>query len=370
MDELLPGLTAELVAQGALKGDLMGRSRWIHGGHRHARTDSGLTSLSVSRPLLEGQIRRRVTALPGVRVLADSAVTSLLSEEGRVSGVRLASGEPIPANLVVDASGRGSRTPFWLSELGYERPAEDRVTIDLRYGTREFRRKPHEMDGDLVIVVAPTPEIPRGGAALAVEDDRWVITMAGYGDGGPPLPLSQYAAYARSLVAPDLYDLISVAEPIGEPRSYHTPASVRFRYERLSRFPEGLLVIGDAVCAFNPFYGQGMTVSALEAKALLDTDLRPMPFFKRITKLLDAPWDIVVGGDLRLPGVEGRITPKIRMINAYLDRFHAAAARDTDLAKRFLRVTNLIDAPPSLLNPAALVKVFRSGAPREVPALV
>lgn len=370
MDELLPGLTAELVAQGALLGDMQSQARWIHGGRPLARGESGLIGLSLSRTLLEGQIRRRVTALPGVRVLDDRAVTSLLAQHGRVTGVRLANGDPMPADLVVDASGRGSRTPFWLSELGYERPAEERVTIDLRYGTREFRRRPDQLDGDLVLVVVPTAEIPRGGVALALEDDRWVITMAGYGGAGPELALPEFAAFAETLAAPDLHRLITIAEPIGEPRSYHTPASVRYRYERLSRFPEGLLVIGDAVCAFNPFYGQGMSVAALEAKALLDLDLRPLPFFRRITKVLDAPWDIVVGGDLRLPGVEGELTPKIRMVNAYLDRFHAAAAHDADLARRFLRVSNLMDAPPSLMSPGALLKVFRNGAPRALPALV
>ncbi|MEU7836546.1 NAD(P)-binding protein [Nonomuraea sp. NPDC049129] len=370
MDELLPGLTAELVAQGALMGDLQSRARWIHSGHTHARAESGLIGLSVSRTLLEGQIRRRVSALPGVRVLDDRPVTDLLANRGRVCGVGLASGDPMPADLVVDASGRGSRTPYWLSELGYERPAEERVTIDLRYGTREFRRRPDELGGDLVLVVAPTAEIPRGGVALALEGDRWIVTMAGYTGNGPELPLRQFAAFAETLPAPDLHQLITVAEPIGEPRSYHTPASVRYRYERLSRFPEGLLVVGDAVCAFNPFYGQGMSVAALEAKALLDPDLRPLPFFRRITKVLDAPWDIVVGGDLRLSGVEGELTPKIRMINAYLGRFHAAAAHDADLARRFLRVSNLMDAPPSLMSLGALLKVFRNGAPRALPALV
>ncbi|MDP4511149.1 FAD-dependent oxidoreductase [Nonomuraea turcica] len=165
IDELLPGLSAELVAQGAIRGDLQRDARHIHGGHRLARGDSGLSGLLASRPLLEGQIRRRVSALPGVRVLADRIATGLLAQDGRVTGVRPADGEPIPADLVVDAGGRGSRTPFWLGELGYEPPREERVVIDVRYGTREFRRRPGDLDGDLVVIIAPTPEHPRGGVA-------------------------------------------------------------------------------------------------------------------------------------------------------------------------------------------------------------
>ncbi|MFB4274635.1 FAD-dependent oxidoreductase [Nonomuraea sp. MTCD27] len=366
MDELLPGITAELVAQGALKGDLQEQARHIHAGHRLARGQSGLTGLLVSRPLLEGQVRRRVGGLPGVRILSERVVTGLLSQEGRVTGVRLADGELIPADLVVDAAGRGSRTPAWLAELGYRPPQEEHVPIDVRYGTYEFRRRHDHLNGDLVVIVGPTPGAPRAGVALALEDDRWIVTLVGYGE-GPPLTLDGFAAYAATLPAPDLHHLVNLAEPIGEPRAYRTPAALRRRYERLTRFPDGLLVTGDAVCAFNPLYGQGMTVAAMEARALLDPDLNPLPFFRRIAGIVDTPWEITVGGDLRMPGVEGNLTPKMRMVGAYLDRFHAAAARDPELTRRFLRVTNLYDPPPALMAPAALIRVLRSGAQRAVP---
>jgi 2-polyprenyl-6-methoxyphenol hydroxylase-like FAD-dependent oxidoreductase len=366
MDELLPGISAELVAQGAIRGDMQRYARHVHAGQRLARGESGLAGLLVSRPLLEGQVRRRISALPGVRLMQSRIATGLLSREGRVTGIRLADGEPVPADLVVDASGRGSRTPFWLGELGYPQPEEERVVIDLRYGTREFRRKPEDLDGDLIVIIGPTPESPRGGVALALEDDRWIVTLAGYGE-APGLGLSEFAHFAATLPAPDLYGLVRFAEPIGEPRTYRNPAAIRRHYERLTRFPEGLLVTGDAVCAFNPLYGQGMTVAALEAHNLLDTDLGALPFFKRIAKVVDAPWEITVGGDLRMPGVKGNLTPKIRLVNAYMERFHAAAAHDPELALRFLRVANLYDSPPSLMSPGSLLRVLRSGAQRAEP---
>ncbi|AQZ65072.1 putative secreted protein [[Actinomadura] parvosata subsp. kistnae] len=366
MDELLPGLSAELVAQGAIRGDLQDRARHIHAGHRLARGNSGLTGLLVSRPLLEGQVRRRVSALPGVRVLAERTVTGLLTRAGSVTGVRLASGEAIPADLVVDASGRGSRTPFWLGELGCRPPREERVAIDMRYATREFRRRDDHLAGDLVAIVAPTPEVPRAGVALALEDERWVVTLAAYGE-DPPFAPADFAAYAATLTAPDLHHLITAAEPLGEPRAYHTPAAVRRRYERLASFPGGLLVTGDAVCAFNPLYGQGMTVAAMEARALLDPDLGAAAFFRRIAAVVDPPWELTVGADLRMPVGAGRVPGKARLIGAYLDRFHAAAAHDAELTRRFLRVTNLYDPPQSLMSPPALLRVLRSGAQRAVP---
>ncbi|MCK2220494.1 tryptophan 7-halogenase [Actinomadura sp. ATCC 31491] len=366
MDELLPGLSAELVAQGALRCDPLAQARNVHGGRRLARDRCDLDSLLVSRPLLEGQIRRRVAALPGVRVLAGRGVTGLLTQEGRVTGVRLAGGEPVPADLVVDAAGRGSRVPIWLGELGHEPPREERVELDLRYGTREFRRRPGEMGGDLIVIIGPTPERPRFGVALALEDDRWIVTLGGYGE-SPGLDLPAFAGYAATLPAPDLCHLLATAEPIGEPRSYRTPAGVRRRYERLARFPEGLLVTGDAVCAFNPLYGQGMTVAALEAKVLLEAELTPRAFFRRVAGIVDGPWEITVGGDLKLPVVAGEPSPRTRLVNAYLERYLAAAAHDPELARRFLRVAHLYDPPPALMSPPALLRVLRSGAPRAVP---
>ncbi|GAA4947554.1 2-polyprenyl-6-methoxyphenol hydroxylase-like FAD-dependent oxidoreductase [Nonomuraea thailandensis] len=366
MDELLPGLSAELVAQGAIRGDMQDRARHVHAGRRLARGSSGLTGLLVSRPLLEGQVRRRVGALPGVRVLAERTVTGLLARQGRVTGVRLAEGELIPADLVVDAAGRGSRTPFWLGDLGFRPPREERVTIDLRYSSREFRRRDDHLAGDVIAVVGPTPGTPRAGVALALEDERWVVTLAGYGM-GPPRGHGDFAAFAATLAAPDLHHLVTTAEPLGEPRTYHTPTAVRRRYERLASFPDGLLVTGDAVCSFNPLYGQGMTVAALEAKALLDPGLSPAAYFRRLAAIVDLPWEITVGADLRIATTDGRPTPKMRLIGAYLDRFHAAAAHDPELTRRFLRVTNLYDPPQSLMSPPALLRVLRSGAQRAVP---
>ncbi|WP_084962429.1 FAD-dependent oxidoreductase [Thermoactinospora rubra] len=371
MEELLPGLTGELLARGALAGDIQEQVRWINDGHRLARGRSGMTGLLVGRPVLEGQVRRRVAALDGVSVRGDLQVTGLLAAHGSVNGVRLANGDVWRTDLVVDASGRGSRTPLWLREIGCRPPAEERVTIGLTYTTREFRRVAAHLGGDLAVVVGPTSEAARAGVALATEGDRWIVTLGGYGGETAPVDLDGFAAYAASLAVPDLHHLVRHAEPVGEPRTYRTPASVRRRYERLDDFPEGLVVVGDAVCAFNPLYGQGMTVAATEAQVLLTWAgrgaRRPRDFFRGISSLVDGPWDIVVGGDLRLPGVEGEITPKVKLVNAYLGRFHAAAAHDPELGRRFLRVANLVDAPPALMSPGTMLRVLRSGAPRAVP---
>jgi hypothetical protein len=141
-------------------------------------------------------------------------------------------------------------------------------------------------------------------------------------------------------------------------------------------------VVGDAVCSFNPIYGQGMTVAAVEALALrrhLQQGAVPGPrrWFGDLTHVVDVPWDIAVGGDLVFPGVPGRRTARIRLVNAYLARLHAAAAHDARLASAFLRVAGLVAPPQSLLRPTIALRVLggnlrrattRPGGPRPTPS--
>jgi flavin-dependent dehydrogenase len=362
--ELLPGLTEQLTALGGAPRDIQQHSRWISEGHRMARAKSDLIGITVSRVLLEGYLRRRVAAIEGVRVLDGRAVLGLVAHDGRVAGV-VTDAETLVADLVVDASGRGSQAPRWLEQMGYAGPVEERVRIELCYASRVYARKAGDLDGDQTLITTPTNAVHRAGVALSMEDDRWMVTVVGYGGDQPPVDQEGFEAFAKTLAAPDLYELVRDAEPLEEGRPYRTPANVRRRYERLRRFPEGLLVTGDAVCAFNPMYGQGMTVAALEALAMREAiakhGLRGVAprFFRSIRKVVDGPWDVVVGGDLRFPEVEGVRTRKAALVNAYLRHFHTAAARDPELGRRFLRVANLIDPPASLMKPSTLLRVWR-----------
>jgi 2-polyprenyl-6-methoxyphenol hydroxylase-like FAD-dependent oxidoreductase len=362
MERLLPGLTAELFDRGALLGDVQEDLRWIFEGRSLARRISGVRGLLLSRPLLEDQVRRRVMDLPAVEIVGDRAVTGLTSYAGAITGVRLTSGA-IDADLVIDATGRGSRTPMWLGELGYAAPKEERVRIDVSYSSRIFRREAGHLDGDLGVIIGPAPDLGRSGLALAIEDDRWIVTLSAYGD-VPPAGLDDFVTWTKTLASPDLHDLVASAEPIGDARAYRTPASVRRGYHRLRRVPDGLLVTGDAVTAFNPRFGQGMTVAALEALALRDWartgDLRPAVFFKAIARAAAPAWDMTRGNDLRIPQVEGDRTVKVRLVNAYMGRYIGAASTDPELARRFLRVSNLLDAPTTLLGPDSARRVLLS----------
>jgi 2-polyprenyl-6-methoxyphenol hydroxylase-like FAD-dependent oxidoreductase len=374
LEELFPGVTAELVAQGVPAGDLLANGRLYFSGYRLRQAHTGLMVLAASRPVLEGHVRARVRALPNVRFVDRCDVVGLATtpDGRRVTGARVlrradgSAEELLAADLVVDATGRGSRTPAWLEALGYPRPPKEQVRIGLGYATRIYRQRPGALGGDLAVLQAATPQHPRTGALQVLEGDRWLLTLAGILGDHPPTDPDGFLAFARSLQFQDLYETVRDAEPLDDPVSFRFPASVRHRYERLDRFPDGLLMVGDAVCSFNPVYGQGMTVAALEALTLrrhLQRGIQPQPrrFLRDIARVVDVPWDMAAGGDLVFPGVPGRRTLKVRPVSAYLTRLHAAAAHDAHLATTFVRVAGLVAPPQSLLRPGIVVRILRNG---------
>jgi 2-polyprenyl-6-methoxyphenol hydroxylase-like FAD-dependent oxidoreductase len=376
LEELFPGLTGQLVDLGAPSGDLLGEARLHLSGHRFVRADADLMVVSVSRPTLEACIRARVRALPNVRMGPPTDVLGLVTTPcgGRVRGVRVlrradgSAQELLDAVVVVDAMGRGSRTPTWLRELGYAPPPAERIAVDLGYATRHYRLDPAVLGGDWGTLQGPTPACPRGGVLARIEGDRWTATLFGMLGDHPPTDPAGFADFAGSLPCPELARSIRAGDPLDDPVAFRFPASVRHRYERLRRLPAGLLPIGDAVCSLNPIYGHGMTVAALQAVALRD-EVRPdgaadpRRWARRVAAIVDAPWDVVVGGDLAFPPVDGPRTPKVRLLGAYVARLHAAAAVDPLLAIAFARVMALIDAPASLVRPGTVVRVLRGGRP-------
>jgi 2-polyprenyl-6-methoxyphenol hydroxylase-like FAD-dependent oxidoreductase len=325
----------------------------------------------MSRPAIEGYLRGRVAALPNVEIRTGHEAVGLLAtpDRTRVTGVRvLANGEraaeDLSAELVIDATGRSNRGPTWLTGLGYQPPAEESVDPHMLYLTREFRRTA----GDApfaAIVQGPWPGQPYGVVAIGVEGDRWQVTLLACGPGLTlPSELEEFVAFTATLPDPRVHALISAAEPLGPPHRMRLPVSVRRRYERLARLPEGLVSIGDAICAFNPAYGQGMTVAAAQALVLRDclaggSAGLPKRFYARAAKLIDTPWQIAVGGDLRFPHVDGVRTRQVRFINAYIGRVYRAAEHDAVVARAFLRVANLMAAPPTLFAPWIVARVLR-----------
>jgi 2-polyprenyl-6-methoxyphenol hydroxylase-like FAD-dependent oxidoreductase len=384
LNELFPGFSTTLAASGAVLCDILGDTRWQLSGSQLRRARTGLAALFSSRPFLEGHIRAMVQRLPGVRFLQESSICGLTVTPDKrvVAGVQVRGPDglssQVAGGLVVDATGRGSRTPAWLAELGYSRPAEERVEIGLGYATRLYRLQPGALGGDQAILTAGTLANSRAGALAVTEGGRHILTVAGICGDFPPTDPAGFDEFVAGLPMPDIAKAIAGADPLDDPVPFRFPASVRRRYERLAAFPAGLLVIGDAVCSFNPIYGQGMTVAAAEAmtlRALLARDALPdaRRYFRAIAAAIDVPWDIAVSADLAFPQVPGKRSAKVRLVNAYLPRLHAAAAHDEALAASMIRVIGLKDRPEGLLRPDRVLRVLRGNlvnGKRPSPALV
>jgi 2-polyprenyl-6-methoxyphenol hydroxylase-like FAD-dependent oxidoreductase len=270
----------------------------------------------------------------------------------------------LPADLVVDATGRGSRTPAWLASLGYSPPAEESVSIDIRYTSQQVRLSPGAVPEETVVIGA-NPERPGGMALFAYEDDTWVFTVYRYGQQVPP-DYDEMVAYAAGFAPSHMVSALRSATLLGSVASFRFPANRRRRYERMRRFPGGLLVIGDALCCFNPIYGQGMSVAALEAVSLRDclesgtVDLGRR-FFRDAARRVDVAWEMAVGSDLALPQVEGVRSFRTRVVNGYVRRVLIAAERDAVVAARFLRVSAFLESPALLMSLPMVFRVFVGG---------
>jgi 2-polyprenyl-6-methoxyphenol hydroxylase-like FAD-dependent oxidoreductase len=370
--DYFPGICEELVRDGSFRVDMSGDTRWLHFGDWKTRFPSGMTMLSQSRAFLEWKVRGRIAQLPKVRIMDGRSVAGLVVENGRVCGVRLDTDGELAADLFVDASGRGSRMPQWLADVGVAAPPETEVRVDVGYASRFYRRPEHSPGDWLGLMIYPTPPGTRLGVLFPVEDGRWMVTLVGWFGDHPGGSDEEFLAFARSLDAPDLYDAIRNAEPLS-PTALHKFPSNRLRhYERVRDLPDGLAVLGDAFCSFNPIYGQGMTTGALAAQTL-DRCLGRAPwsaqargftrrFHRMLARVIATPWMLTTTEDFRSPAAAGRRPPWAPLVNWYTERVHRLTWSDTFVAGRFLQVMHLTAPPQALFHPYIVCRALGARA--------
>ncbi|MGW7673660.1 NAD(P)/FAD-dependent oxidoreductase [Streptomyces sp. NPDC054775] len=380
LNELFPGFTTDLVQAGAPLFDVQSDIHWYTDGRPLKPAPSGMMAIGASRSLMEFTLRAQIAELPSVTIRDRTAAIGLSTNADRtkVTGLRVhdlrgSTDSALEADLVVDASGRGTRSAVWLEELGYQRASEEEVHAQVTYVSRLYRREAHHLGGRMGVGVAAYPGQLHSGFALAQEQDQIIVSLGGWGGIQPPLDTAAMAAYADTLATPEIADIIRSAQPLEEAVKMRYPYSVRRHYEQLDAFPDGYLVAGDALCSFNPFFGQGMTVAVLQAQALAElladgTEQIGSRFFEAAARLIDGPWDLAVGTELRFPHVNGLRTPATEAAAQYGARLRAAAAMDSDLAAAFLRVTNMIDPPGRLASPGVRARVLASRADMLDPA--
>lgn len=368
MTELLPGFDDDMAAAGAAVFDAQGDSNFYLDGYLLKPEHTGLMAMAMTRPAIEHLARQRVAALDGVEIIGGADVTGLLTSDGRATGVSVQRGddgaEEVAADLVVDAAGRGSRGVTWLEELGYPVPAETQVRAGVVYVSQLFKADPQ--GGRMATVTTAYPGHHRSGGVLQQEGDTVVVLLTGMVGEDPPIDEKGMLEYAESLEIPDVADFIRESEPLGEPVKMRYPVSRRRHFEKLDRYLGGYIVTGDALCSFNPVYGQGITVAALEAleiRSLLaasddDTDLSRR-FFRETAKVTAMAWMMSAAADLRYPQAEGKRLPMDWVFHSYMDLYRAAATIDPGLGKAFIRVMYMLDSPARLLSPSLALRVFR-----------
>lgn len=381
LDDLFTGLTAQLADAGAHTSDLFTEARFSPAGHLMARSSTGVRVLHASRPFLEGHVRHRVLHLSNVQLLerCDAVGLAMNGDRSRVTGARVirrahgSAEEVLEADVVVDATGRTSRTSAWLEALGYPPPDEEALRVGIGYASCQLSLDPSALGGDKLIGVGAEPGRARGMALSAIEGNRWILTLFGYGADRPPADPTGFWSFAAKVVPADVYEVVRQVEPLTPIASYRFDSNVRRRWERVRRFPDGLLVTGDALCSFNPVYGQGMTVAALEAQLLRrclftrNNGSLAHRFFRSEARAIVPAWKMAVGADLALPEVDGHRSLEVRTVNAYMRRLLAAAEHDAAVATAFIRVTGLLDPVPRLLRPAIALRVLARGGVRGSP---
>lgn len=375
--QLFPDLADSLKAQGATELDFGADVGWYQLGDYKRQFNGGMHVLCQSRPLLEAQIRQRVAALYNVTVLSEHTTLGLKSTPDRktITGITLHRNgaadrnETIDADLVIDAMGRGSHSPQWLEGLGYDKPKVSQVTAEIGYTSRIYPRKPNDLGGMKGFILSPTPpHETRGGVISPIEGDRWMVTLMGYLGDRAPTDEQGFLNFAQSLPTPDIYDLISQTKPLSHSIPHRFSSSLRRHYEKLSRFPEGYLVLGDALCSFNPIFGQGMTVAALEAQVLdiclkaSSDDLTDLPkhFFRKAAQVINTPWQMTIGEDFRYPEVVGQRSLNISLLNWYISKVYRATHRDTVVYDAFIQVMHLVRSPKVLFHPKILLRVLKA----------
>ncbi|MCY3990621.1 MAG: hypothetical protein OXF50_05250 [Caldilineaceae bacterium] len=406
--ERFPGLEEELLALGATPLSWLKDTAALAGGSWLPRFDSNLLGYSVSRALLESQVREHLRSRGNIQFRTGHRVVGLStsraqssvkggreSEAGAngpgVTGAVCAVGDEtvtLHAELVVDASGRSSRLPRWLEELGYAAPEESTVNADVGYATRWYSvPEDWRADWKMVLLATRFPDIKGGAVVQPVEGRRWVVTLVGYAGDHPPTDEAGFEEFARRLIGPQVWEAISAAEPLSDIGGYRRTENHWRHYERLKRWPQGVIALGDSVCAFNPVYAQGMTVGALSAEILDDFLKRGgnrkreglesarigrsgLAFQKKLAKMLQTPWQLATSDDFRWAGRKaGDAGPVERFMHRYiehvLDRIHRP-----DVCLAFFNAAHLISPPATLFRPRIAVPILwemlRNGSVRPV----
>jgi len=332
--------------------------------------DSDLEGYCASRGLLEFVIRRHTTATSNIRIEYGAAVRELICRDGRVRGVRSADERAIEAELVVDATGRGHRARRWLASAGYSPPEQTAIGLDTAYSTANFRRPDSFASEPLIFITGPAPHFTRRGYVITIENGTLLVSLIGRFGDFPPTDKEGFLAFAKELHSDLAYRIIKNSEQLTPIAHQRFASSVQRHYERMNPCPEGFLVIGDALCHFNPIYAQGMSAAAKQAiilqeilseyaKQSLEVTTVASSFFPKAANFNSTPWNLGAGFDFAFPQTRGRRPPGIEERARYFAALDRLASEDSEVRRLMAEVFHLVQ-PLSILQQEPLRSRVRS----------
>lgn len=379
LKDLFEGIGDQLVDQGAIEIDWLSDCPILFPFGWAPRFPSKIESITCSRNLLEFVIRQQLNSLQNVHWLCSCTVTELIpdSRPSVIRGVKVKDTQgqytTLSGQLIVDASGRNSSAPHWLNHIGYPSPSETIIDSGLGYASRYYRR-PVDFSEDWknLYVMAKAPDYPHLGTIFQVEGNRWLVTVMGINRNYPPTDNAGFLDFTRQLRSPIIFETIKNAEPLSVISSYRGTANRQRHFEAMTKSPENFIGFGDSVCAFNPIYGQGMTVAAQSTK-ILDQRLQKYwdggrkslgtgfsrSFHQQLASVVRIPWLMATGEDLRWPQTTGPQPDLItKIIQRYFDQIIQLNSEQSDVYQAFLEVIHMLKPPHTLFQPKIMMNVI------------
>lgn len=372
MDYYLPGFTTQMMAQGAQLIDMADDTAWFHSGGWKLRFCSGVTLLCSSKGFLEWNLRQRLLKIPNVTIRDQCGSKGLCATDGKITGLTLEDGSVLDADLVIDASGRSSRTSQWLETTGFDAPNTTELAVDVGYASRTFNPTDAHFDWRALLVHPKHPDT-RCAVLLPIENNRWQVTLVGWRGDHPPADDTGFLDWAGGLATPEFRQAIEHASPLEPIRQWRFPSNFRRHYERLVGMPDGLVVVGDACASINPIYAQGMSHGAIGA-SILDACLFEQRqhsagghlegltrrFQAKYAKVIDECWLTSTAEDYGAADEAARPSLRARALNWYMGKINEMTWSDRGVAKAFLDVMHFQKSPKSLFSPVLLVRALLS----------
>jgi 2-polyprenyl-6-methoxyphenol hydroxylase-like FAD-dependent oxidoreductase len=371
---LFPDFDKDLEAAGAVKSRVgLDQDLELPGFDPFPHHDIGSVLYTMSRPLLDFLVARRVLSVPNIRVQDRCRVTKIESSSERTGwSVRCENAgghqESLPADLVIDASGRGALTLAVLDSLGYPLPEETSVGVDIQYATMTFASSRQTQNANVTITLPDGTSDTKSGCVVKIEGNKWMAVIGERHRPPPSARVEDFLDFAERLRTPTIYEIIRNAQPIDQVHRFSFPESRWRHFEHYPTFPNGILPIGDAICRFNPIYGQGMAVAAKEAvllKGLLAVRQRSQyvttglaeTFFAEAEPWIGAAWSASTTPDFVHPETRGERPPDFERSLRFMSAIYRIAARDAQVYRTLTLVRHLMALPTALHEPDLIRRV-------------